>query len=201
MSRPIVLALLLLLCASALSVSHAQSGIYRCVNALGENIYSDKPCSESQAIDRPATPGNLVNDGHRVVVARTCARKPEELLSDVRNALAAQDVNRLAGTYLWTGMGSREAYSLMDRLSAFSARPLIDAQLMTSMPELDSSASDMAPTIDSPEPEPTEETTAPAQPPPPDLIRIEQTRTASDVATATSYLRIVPAAGCLWISF
>jgi hypothetical protein len=184
MSRSAIVAMLLLL-AGMLTlpvVGHAQDGINRCVNAAG-------------ATDRPSPGNNLVSSGHRIVVARTCARKPEELLFDVRNALAAQDVNRLAGAYLWTGMGSREAYSLMDRLSAFSARPLVDAQLVSSP-----STSDSPPAVDADAASPAENIPA-ATPPAPDLIRVEQTSSASDAATATSYLRIVPAAGCLWVSF
>jgi hypothetical protein len=59
----------------------------------------------------------------------------DDLLYGVRAALEAQDVNHLAAYYLWTGMGTREAYSLMDRLSSFSERPLMDAQLVSSAPE------------------------------------------------------------------
>jgi len=218
MSRAATVAMLLLSAVFFLPrVASAQAGIHRCVNAAGQSIYSDQSCSDLQATERP-TSDNLVHDGRRVVVARTCARKPDELLFDVRNALAAQDVNRLAGSYFWTGMGSREAYSLMDRLSAFSARPLIDAQLVSSQPAPDPYATDYAPefampdaaedesSIDEPN-SPDEETappapaTAPAASPRPDMIRVEQTRSAKDVETATSYLRIVPAAGCLWVSF
>jgi len=205
MSRvAIIAALLSLACALAPPAGHAQAGINRCVNAAGENIYSDQTCSDLQAVERPESGGsNLVSSGHRVVVARTCARKPDELLSDVRNALAAQDVNRLAGSYLWTGMGSREAYLLMDRLSVFSARPLVDAQLESSAPEPDPYADQATPDFNSPGEESSEQSTAPAQSmgPPPDVIRVEQTRSAKDAETATSYLRIVPAAGCLWVSF
>lgn len=199
---------------------HAQAGIHRCVDAAGQSIYSDQSCADLQATERP-TSDNLVHDGRRVVVARTCARKPDELLIDVRNALAAQDVNRLAGSYFWTGMGSREAYSLMDRLSAFSARPLIDAQLVSSAPEPDPYAADAVPEFDMPESaiddsgqdESTQESMpdeqfpderpapAPVAPRTPELIRVEQTRSAKNVETATSYLRIVPAAGCLWVRF
>ena len=207
MSRAAAIAALLILASVfAPMVGHAQGAINRCVNAAGENIYSDQACSDLQAIDRPAPGNNLVTSGNRVVVARTCARKPDELLSDVRNALAAQDVNRLAGSYLWTGMGSREAYSLMDRLSAFSARPLVDARLASSLPEVDAPASTTStmPAVDSssaPDSGPqAPATTQPAQRMP-DLILVEQTRSANDAEAATSYLRIVPAAGCLWISF
>ena len=223
MSRAaLIAALLLLACVIATRPGHAQGAVNRCVNAAGENIYSDQACSDMRAIDRPAQGSNLVSSGHRIVVARTCARKPDELLSDVRNALAAQDVNRLAGSYFWTGMGSREAYSLMDRLNAFSARPLIDAQLVSRVPEPDPYATNSAPEFEMPESaiddsaqdesaqdQPAQDDQTPdeqAAPAPvaarrPELIRVEQTRSAKDAETATSYLRIVPAAGCLWVSF
>ena len=213
MSRAVFIAALLFLsCALVPPAGRAQGAINRCVNAAGENIYSDQACSDLQAVDRPTEgSSNLVTSGHRIVVARTCARKPDELLSDVRNALAAQDVNRFAGSYLWTGMGSREAYSLMDRLSVFSARPLVDVQLVSNTPEPDPYAASTAPDFTMPEPaaeEPApDDQTAPAPSPaptvspPPDMIRVEQTRSANDAGTATSYLRIVSAAGCLWVSF
>lgn len=203
MSRAANIAALLLLACVLTPAGHAQAAINRCVNAAGENIYTDQACSDLQAIDRPAQGSNLVSSGHRIVVARTCARKPDELLSDVRNALAAQDVNRFAGSYLWTGMGSREAYSLMDRLTVFSARPLVDVQLASSVPEPDPFASDAPPPIDLSDPESDEPATAPepAVEPEPDMIRVDQTRSANDAEAATSYLRIVPAAGCLWVSF
>lgn len=206
MSRAAAIAALLLLASVFTPMAgHAQGAINRCVNAQGENIYSDQACSDLQAVDRPAAGSNLVTSGNRVVVARTCARKPDELLSDVRNALAAQDVNRLAGSYLWTGMGSREAFSLMDRLSVFSARPLVDARLASSLPESNAptSTDNPMPDVDSPGPDYGQSMTAPAQPAErmPDMILVEQTRSANDAETATSYLRIVPAAGCLWISF
>ena len=201
MPRLVALALLLMLAAFALPTSHAQSGIHRCVSANGENIYTDRSCSELQAIDRPA-PNSVESNGRHIVIARTCARKPDELLFDVRNALENQDVNRLAGTYHWTGMGSREAYSLMSRLSAFSARPLIDAQLISRAPMLDQPQDDAATDADSPGADATEETPAPApMRPAPELIRVDQTSSANDATATTSYFRIVPAAGCLWISF
>jgi len=204
MTRAAAIAMMLLsVCAFALRPAAAQDGIHRCIGATGESIFTDQACSDLHATDRPKD--NLVHDGPRVVVARTCARKPDELLFDVRNALAAQDVNRFAGSYFWTGMGSREAYSLMDRLVKFSARPLIDVQLVSSVPEPDPYAFAPEPEFDIPatdsyEPE-QEQEPPPLREPPLDMIRIDQTRSAKDAETATSYMRIVPAAGCLWVSF
>ena len=45
--------------------------------------------------------------------------------------------NRLASYYHWTGMGTRAAYDLMDRLHGFAQRPLVDVQLARSEPMLD----------------------------------------------------------------
>src|SRR5437016_6022842 len=85
MSRAAVIAALLLPASLLMApVGHAQAGINRCVNAAGEDIFTDQACSDLQAMDRPAQGNNLVTSGHRIVVARTCARKPDELLSDVR---------------------------------------------------------------------------------------------------------------------
>jgi hypothetical protein len=198
---------LLLFAAFALPVSHAQTGIHRCVSNEGQLIFTDRSCSDVQAVDSgPSSSGSDETTPH-VVITRTCSRKPEDLLFEVRSALEAGDVNRLAGTYLWTGMGTREAYALMDRLSVFSARPLVDAQLISSAPEFDPSSPMIVPAYDLEPSEPAEAdrpmTVPPGLPPPPapDLIRVDQMHSEKDPATEISYFRIVPAAGCVWIHY
>lgn len=202
MSRPAIVAVVLL-AALAMPVSHAQSGIRRCVSSDGQLIFTDRACGDVQAVESIA-PDNAPGTGvARVAIVRSCARKPEDLLFEVRSALEAQDVNRLASSYLWTGMGTREGYSLLNRLSTFSARPLVDVQLISSVPEFDSTAPEFLPPDNSAAQSLAEDMPAPPEPPPrePDLIRIDQMHSDKDAASETSYFRIVPAAGCLWIRY
>ena len=63
---------------------------------------------------------------------RSCARNQDDLLFGVRAALENHDVNRLAEFYHWTGMSNSAGYQVMDRLSRFSDRPLVDVQLTSS---------------------------------------------------------------------
>lgn len=120
----------------------AQSGIHRCVNAQGEAIFTDRRCEELQAIERPS-PNAVIGSGGNVAAARSCALSRDDLLWGVRGALESQDVNKLAAFYLWTGIGTREAYALMDRLSRFSEQPLMDVQLVTDERDRDPFANGM----------------------------------------------------------
>jgi hypothetical protein len=130
----LALALLCALAVFGLSPTRAQSGIQRCVDAQGRVVFTDGDCSAANALPQPA-PSASGSAPATTANARTCALSRDDLLYGVRAALEAQDVNHLAAYYLWTGMGTREAYSLMDRLSSFSERPLMDAQLVSSAPE------------------------------------------------------------------
>lgn len=215
-----LLFLLLALAAFGLGRAKAQSGIHRCVNAQGEAIFTDRSCEEMQAIDRPS-PNAVVGSGGNVAAARSCALSRDDLLYGVRGALEAQDVNRLAAYYLWTGIGTREAYALMDRLSRFSEQPLMDVQLVTE--DRAEPRADDAPHLPGPVTDPATLTVAPEEPssaeqslaqefpalptPPPRrsagprLMRIDQTRTQDDAGAVITYFRIVPSAGCWWIRY
>lgn len=226
------LAAIVLLAALAgfgLGRAKAQTGIHRCVNAQGEAIFTDRDCDEMQAIDRPSPNGTLGSSGS-VAAARSCALSRDDLLYGVRGALEAQDVNRLAAYYLWTGIGTREAYALMDRLSRFSEQPLMDVQLVTEArdqepPPLPGPLSEPLPppadlsgsTEPSDPSDPNAPTSAeqsllqdtallPAPPaarrsPGPRLMRIDQTRAQDDAGSVITYFRIVPSAGCWWIRY
>ncbi|MFT3805714.1 hypothetical protein [Arenimonas sp.] len=227
----LVAALFLLLAPAALGLgqANAQTGIHRCVNAQGEAIFTDRDCSEMQAIDRPS-PNAVVGSSGSVAAARSCALSRDDLLYGVRAALEAQDVNKLAAYYLWTGIGTREAYALMDRLSRFSEQPLMDVQLV--MPERrDDPFAERDDTVDTPPlalPGPLTDTPADASdpetpnsaeqslreespllpaPPParrgpgPRMMRVDQTRAQDDAGSVITYFRIVPSAGCWWIRY
>lgn len=216
------LATIVLLAALAgfgLGRAKAQSGIHRCVNAQGEAIFTDRNCDEMQAIERPS-PNAVVGSGGNVASARSCALSRDDLLYGVRAALEAQDVNKLAAYYLWTGIGTREAYALMDRLSRFSEQPLMDVQLVSqdrAEPRADEASPLPGPLTDPASlpateegPNSAEQSLAqefPALPAPPRrsagprLMRVDQTRAQDDAGSVITYFRIVPSAGCWWIRY
>lgn len=214
MTRPAVLSFLSVLAGAALSasvpvrVAHAQTGaangIHRCVGPDGRLVFTDRGCAESGSSEQaaPAAAGGNVR-----FAARGCARTREDLLWGVRGALESRDANRFASYYHWAGMGTRDGYRLMDRLAAFSDRPLVDAQLLAS--------ADLRNDAPFYPPEPLEQTSAelslglpapePATPAPvshaPDLLRVDQMLSAGNAASQVTYFRLQPYAGCWWIRY
>lgn len=203
----LVLATSLLPASAPAEAARAASGIHRCVGADGRPVFTDRPCEEMQATDRPppaAAAGNVR------LAAQTCPRTREDLLWGVRSALEARDVNRFAAYYLWTGMGTSEAYQLMDRFAVFSARPLVDVQLLSSADQRDTSPVAVVPNPDQQQtsaeeslgvPAPALPSPAPAAPRAPDLLRVDQMRAGDDAASETTYFRLQAAAGCWWIRY
>ena len=128
---PLKSVLAIALVAAAWSASPASAQVRRCVDAQGVAVYTDRPCEAMQAAPREAprdpSAGATLAPGFAV---RGCARRPETLLSGVRGALEARDVNRLANWYHWTGTGSGTARALMDELEAIANRPLVSAELV-----------------------------------------------------------------------
>ena len=174
-------------------------GIRRCVGADGNPLFTDRGCGEFGATDAPtADPADAATH----FAPRSCARTRSALVDGVRDALDARDENRLASYYHWTGMGTRAAYDLMDRLHGFAQRPLVDVQLARSEPRPDPFAHDggvpplwssllPAPGIDAPVPRPRA----------PDLVRVDQMRGQKDVAAEVTYFHLTSNAGCWWIQF
>jgi hypothetical protein len=217
MFRPFVLGVSLALAGSLLAmpggVARAQTGaqqsaatgIHRCVGPDGRLVFTDRGCEDSGAIEQPAPSAAA---GNVRIAVRSCARTREELLWGVRSALEARDVNRFAAYYHWPGMATADAYRLMDRLSAFSERPLVDAQLLSSADLHDSAAP--AEPVDAPEQTSAEQSLGiapPAASPPapvshaPDLLRVDQMLSGNNAAAQVTYFRLQPYAGCWWIRY
>jgi hypothetical protein len=174
-------------------------GIHRCAGADGTAVFTDRSC---EAVGAVASAAPSAGNASTRIFVRSCARTREALLNGLRDALDAQDANRVASYYHWTGMGNRAAYALMDRLQGFSERPLVDVQLMASA----DLARDSAPP-DAPRPwlrawPPFTE----VEPPAPhatqlDLIRVDQMSSYNDASSQVTYFHLQPNAGCWWIRF
>jgi len=128
----------------------AGTGIQRCVGDDGTAIYTDKACTALGATASPMR-GELLN---RLVhtggggaggamttpdtplpaaIARRspasgCARTPTQLAMDLHGAWALGDVNRIAESYHWAGLGADQGRSIMQRLERLAGQTLWDAE-------------------------------------------------------------------------
>jgi len=141
---------------------------------------------------------------------RTCARNQGDLLAGVRAALESHDANRLADYYHWTGMGTADGYRLMERLDAFSARPVVDVQLVRkAQPDSDpyGYGFDYGEPAASPEATDAKPLDPDAPAPPPrrrplaSMLRVDQMRSNEDVASTITYFHLLTNAGCWWMRF
>ncbi|WP_119718884.1 hypothetical protein [Cognatilysobacter tabacisoli] len=155
---PVAAFSLTLLAAAMLPVAQpvqaAATGLQRCEGANGEVVYTDKACASFGAAAVPMS-GELLTriayeeaktfedaslapiDGRvapsAVAPARRsahagCARTPTQLSMDLQGALALGDVNRVAESYHWVGMGHRQAQQVLARLDDLTRRPVVHAQ-------------------------------------------------------------------------
>lgn len=146
---PVLLAAALVPCvAPAPTPVQASSAILRCQSPDGSLVYTDKACSAFGAKAAPM-PGELLSRIYRdevrhgdgldtsiapqpAAVGRRdptlgCAHTPTQLAMDLRGALAMGDVNRVAESYHWVGMSSREGARTLDRLQGLTGRPVLDS--------------------------------------------------------------------------
>ena len=128
---------------------HAASAILRCQSADGTSVYTDKACSAFGAKAAPI-PGELLGRIYRDearfgaevdsspsvapaspigrrAASGGCARTPTQLAMDLRGSLALGDVNRVAESYHWVGMSSRQGARTLDRLQALIGKPVLDS--------------------------------------------------------------------------
>lgn len=205
----------------------AAQGIRRCVDAQGMSIFTDRPCSEMNAVpmEAPAASAGNIGSGFRGgFTQRGCARRPEELLDRVRSALEARDVNRLASHYHWTGTGSGSGKRLMDSLERIAKQPLVSAELIypEPAPEPDyrdptagnpRQTGDPGPAWDTPQAydnaprygnQPTPEDSPPPEAPAPAYaaprhIRLLQMRSDQGEQATSTLFQLRRNAGCWWI--
>jgi len=128
---------------------HAGSAILRCQSPDGTLVYTDKACSAFGAkaspipgellgriyrdearfgndVD-PAFPAAAVASIGRRSASGGCARTPTQLAMDLRGSLALGDVNRVAESYHWVGMSSRQGERTLDRLQGLIGKPVLDS--------------------------------------------------------------------------
>lgn len=131
----------------------AATGMQRCMAADGIPVYTDKACAalgarrvpipgellariarEEAAFDAAAESGfdGTMRRTSTAVARRTpasgCARSPTQLSMDLQGAWALGDVNRVAESYHWVGLGHHQAHRVMQRLDRLSAKPLVQAE-------------------------------------------------------------------------
>ena len=192
-------------------------GLRECIGADGVPVFTDRRCGDLGASPLPPP---FASDGAYAAAAapprvRSCARNQGDLLAGVRAALENHDANRLADYYHWTGMGTSEGYRLMERLDAFSARPVVDVRLVrNALPDSDPYGYGFdygqPPVAPAPFDEGTDgsDPLDPDAPPPPprrrphaSLLRVDQMRSDRDVASTITYFHLLTNAGCWWMRF
>lgn len=112
--------------------AHAKNELNRCTGADGTSIFTDKKCEDIGAVPRtdpPPVAGNVGDGGNRLK-ARSCARRPEDLLYGIESAINAADVNELAAFYHWPGISSSESVAIFKRLQVLIAHPLLSIDLL-----------------------------------------------------------------------
>lgn len=100
----------------------ASAQVRRCVTPEGGAIYTDRQCASLGAVEQPVTHDRSYAAAYR----GGCTRTLRDLIFEVGAAVNANDANRLAGLYHWSGMSTRQAYAVIARLDAIVRRPLID---------------------------------------------------------------------------
>ena len=107
----------------------AQNPIHHCVDAHGNPLFTDQPCSSQQAAPvqapPPAPAASIATPGLPVPLQR-CAGTTAELRQRVIDAFAARDPNQLAGLMLWRGYGHVAAADDLRALNRLVRQPLLE---------------------------------------------------------------------------
>lgn len=121
--------LLLLLPIAAQSVAQ---DMRRCLLADGTVVHTDGQCADGQT-EQPVVPAREVQSltGHTgIAPPPACSGNADELLFNVRAAVDSRDVNMLARSYHWPGLGEAQVESVLGRLETLVQRPLTDIRLL-----------------------------------------------------------------------
>jgi hypothetical protein len=172
--RASALLLLMMFCALA-AAAQAQDAIHHCVDAHGNPLFTDQPCSSQQAtaVQTPAPSAGAAAPG-AVVPLHRCATTTTGLRQQVIDAFAAHDPNKLAGLMLWRGYGDRSAVGDLRALTQLVRQPLLSIHF---------------------DDEPAIGTTIPAAPPLASALRL-RTESGDDAS-----FEVAHRAGCLWLRY
>lgn len=145
------LALIATVAAPLTPPAHAATAIQRCIAADGTPIYTDKPCMLLNAQRAPlsaellsriareqASSGANLGDAWTSVptpapaVARRsaasgCAQTATQMTMDLQASWALGDVNRVAESYHWVGIGNTRGQQIMKQLDRLASQELIKA--------------------------------------------------------------------------
>jgi hypothetical protein len=186
--KPLVWLLLCALCLpSPPALAQAPQRVNRCTTAQGETVFTDRRCDALGATAR--LPPRSASVGNTGVYRAGCARRLSELTGQIRDAVSAQDVNRLSSIYLWSNVSNATANHIIGRLESVVQRPLIDIAPVypDSAPVMEDPALAAAGTVE-----------APSRPRPIGL-RIEQTL-GSTATPARTVFGLRRQYGCFWIT-
>lgn len=170
----------------------ATQAVHRCIASDGNTVFTDRTCDEMQAVER-MLPAPAPSAAQATSHVRQCPRTPDALLSGVRSALQAQDVNQLASFYHWTGVSSTESVRVMTELDALARHPLVDVLLQHSAGAAPSENASPIPAADAATPAATRQA--------PDRIRIEQLARSGSATPLSTVLRLHKNRGCWWIRY
>lgn len=107
---------------ACLGASDAAAQVRHCVTSEGGSLYTDRQCETLGASEQPVTTAQAVAATTRAV----CTRTVHDLIFEVGAAIDANDPNRLASLYHWTGMSTDDAYAIVGRLDEIAQRPLLE---------------------------------------------------------------------------
>lgn len=186
-----LLALLLLLSLSAhVLPAQAQDAIHRCVDAHGNPLFTDQPCTSQQAtpVQTPAATGNANPAMPDLPVPlQSCAGTAAELRQRVIDAFASRDPNQLAGLMLWHGYGHVSAIDDVRSLSRLVRQPLLEIHFGNETAD---------------DPATAESAGQPAAAPPAAASADElQLRTSGGDGERSTRFAITRQAGCLWLRY
>ncbi|PWK82383.1 DUF4124 domain-containing protein [Fulvimonas soli] len=181
-------ALLLLLLALPWPLPAAAQTIHHCVDARGNPVFTDRQCSDLQAV--PYTPRAAPETAAPAAAPPLlCAADFSALRQAVVEAFATRDANRLAGLMLWEGHGRQGVVAGIRRLAALMERPLVEVGRASSEATDDDGPPDAA--MPDAVPADTAQT-------PPELVLRTASSDGSGVPDETRFA-VVRRSGCLWL--
>ena len=179
--------LLLLMIAVYARPAHASNGLNRCIGSDGTSIFTDQKCEDIGALQR-ADPAPVAGNGNGFsrLRASACARKPEDLLYGIENAINAGDVNQVAAFYHWPGVSSAASLQIFQRLQRLVEHPVLSIDLLYAQTRHEEYDSELA----------TDNLPRRAY-----AVQIVQSRSERDTTPIRSALALRRNIGCWWVQF